>query len=51
MSDLFVALTAIALLMAIVVASGGRDVARVLVPVYEALGLDWDPATSGSVCR
>ena len=33
----------------VVVASGGRDVARVLVPVYEALGLDWDPATSGSV--
>jgi octanoyl-[GcvH]:protein N-octanoyltransferase len=33
----------------VVVASGGRDVARVLVPVYEALGLDWDPGTSGSV--
>lgn len=33
----------------VVVAFGGRDVARVLVPVYEALGLDWDPATSGSV--
>ncbi len=33
----------------VVVASGGREVARVLVPVYEALGLDWDPATSGSV--
>jgi lipoate-protein ligase A len=33
----------------VVVASGGSDVARVLVPVYEALGLDWDPATSGSV--
>jgi hypothetical protein len=32
----------------VVVAFGGRDVARVLVPVYEALGLDWDPATSGS---
>lgn len=33
----------------VVVASGGREVARVLVPVYEALGLDWDPGTSGSV--
>ena len=33
----------------VVVASGGREVARVLVPVYEALELDWDPATSGSV--
>ena len=33
----------------VVVASGGEEVARVLVPVYEALELDWDPATSGSV--
>jgi octanoyl-[GcvH]:protein N-octanoyltransferase len=33
----------------VVVASGGRDVARVLEPVYRALELDWDPATSGSV--
>ena len=33
----------------VVVASGGREVARVLEPVYAALGLDWDPATSGSV--
>jgi octanoyl-[GcvH]:protein N-octanoyltransferase len=33
----------------VVVASGGQEVARVLVPVYEALGLDWLPATSGSV--
>jgi hypothetical protein len=31
------------------VASGGREVARVLEPVYRALELDWDPATSGSV--
>jgi octanoyl-[GcvH]:protein N-octanoyltransferase len=33
----------------VVVASGGREVARVLEPVYRALELDWDPATSGSV--
>jgi octanoyl-[GcvH]:protein N-octanoyltransferase len=33
----------------VVVASGGRQIAEVLVPVYEALELDWDPATSGSV--
>jgi octanoyl-[GcvH]:protein N-octanoyltransferase len=33
----------------VVVASGGAEVARVLVPVYRALELDWDPATSGSV--
>jgi octanoyl-[GcvH]:protein N-octanoyltransferase len=33
----------------VVVANGGDEIARVLVPVYEALGLDWDPATSGSV--
>jgi lipoate-protein ligase A len=32
----------------VVVASDGREVADVLVPVYEALDLDWDPATSGS---
>ena len=31
----------------VVVASGGREVARALVPVYEALELEWDPATSG----
>jgi lipoate-protein ligase A len=33
----------------VVVASGGDRIARVLVPVYRALELDWDPATSGSV--
>ncbi len=33
----------------VIVASGGEEVARVLVPVYKALGLEWDPATSGSV--
>ncbi len=33
----------------VVVASGGSEIARVLVPVYRALQLDWDPATSGSV--
>ena len=33
----------------VVVASGGAEVARALEPVYEALELDWDPATSGDV--
>jgi lipoate-protein ligase A len=33
----------------VVVASGSDEVARVLVLVYRALELDWDPATSGSV--
>jgi octanoyl-[GcvH]:protein N-octanoyltransferase len=33
----------------VVVASGGREIADVLRPVYRALKLDWDPATSGSV--
>jgi octanoyl-[GcvH]:protein N-octanoyltransferase len=33
----------------VVVASGGGEIARVLEPVYRALELDWDPATSGSV--
>ncbi|HEX3292559.1 MAG TPA: hypothetical protein VHR38_02355 [Solirubrobacterales bacterium] len=32
----------------VVVASGGREIARVLEPVYEALELDFNPATSGS---
>jgi lipoate-protein ligase A len=34
----------------IVVAEGDR-VRDVLVPVYEALGLDWDPATAGAVAQ
>jgi octanoyl-[GcvH]:protein N-octanoyltransferase len=33
----------------VVVAADGREIARVLEPVYRALELDWDPATSGSV--
>jgi octanoyl-[GcvH]:protein N-octanoyltransferase len=33
----------------VVVASGGREIARVLEPVYRALELDWDPATAGSL--
>lgn len=33
----------------VVVANGGDAIAGVLVPVYEALELDWDPETSGSV--
>lgn len=35
----------------VVVANGGEEIARVLVPVYEALGLDWNPVTSGSVAQ
>ena len=34
---------------AVVVAEGADLVRDALVPVYEALGLDWDPATSGAV--
>jgi octanoyl-[GcvH]:protein N-octanoyltransferase len=33
----------------VIVVSGGDEIARVLRPVYEALDLDWDPATAGSV--
>jgi lipoate-protein ligase A len=33
----------------VVVASDAKLVTNVLVPVYEALELEWDPATSGSV--
>jgi octanoyl-[GcvH]:protein N-octanoyltransferase len=33
----------------VVVVDEGRRVRDVLVPVYEALGLDWDPATAGSL--
>jgi octanoyl-[GcvH]:protein N-octanoyltransferase len=35
----------------VIVASGGRDVANVLEPVYRALELDWDPRTSGSLAE
>ena len=34
---------------AVIVVGGERADSRVLVPVYEALGLDWDPATAGSL--
>jgi octanoyl-[GcvH]:protein N-octanoyltransferase len=33
----------------VVVVSGTDRVRDVLIPVYEALGLDWDPATAGSL--
>jgi lipoate-protein ligase A len=33
----------------VVVVAGAERVREVLVPVYEELGLDWDPATVGSV--
>ena len=33
----------------VVVVSGGGLVADVLIPVYEALGIEWDPATSGDL--
>jgi len=33
----------------VIVVSEGERVRDVLIPVYEALGLDWDPATAGSV--
>lgn len=32
----------------VVVASGAEELRRVLIPVYEALELDWDPATAGA---
>jgi octanoyl-[GcvH]:protein N-octanoyltransferase len=35
----------------VIVASGGDEIAAVLAPVYEALELDWDPATSGSAAE
>jgi octanoyl-[GcvH]:protein N-octanoyltransferase len=34
---------------AVIVAGGGDLVRAALLPVYEALGLRWDPATAGSV--
>jgi len=33
----------------VIVVGEGERVRDVLVPVYEALGLDWDPATAGAV--
>jgi lipoate-protein ligase A len=33
----------------VIVVSDGERVRDILVPVYEALGLDWDPATAGAV--
>lgn len=33
----------------VIVVDDGERVRDVLVPVYEALGLDWDPATAGAV--
>ena len=33
----------------VIVVAGRERVRDVLVPVYEALGLEWDPATAGSV--
>ena len=34
---------------AVVVVAGSERIRDVLVPVYDALGLDWDPSTAGSV--
>lgn len=34
----------------VIVVSGSDLLRRLLVPVYEALELEWDPATVGSVC-
>jgi hypothetical protein len=31
------------------VVAGSRQLREVLVPVYRALGLDWDPATAASI--
>jgi octanoyl-[GcvH]:protein N-octanoyltransferase len=33
----------------VIVVAEGERVRDILVPVYEALGLDWDPATAGAV--
>lgn len=33
----------------VIVVDGGRRIADVLVPVYDALGITWDPATSGDL--
>ena len=34
---------------AVIVVGGSERIRQVLIPVYEALGLEWDPATAGSV--
>jgi len=34
---------------AVIVVSDSAGVRDALIPVYEALGLDWDPATAGSI--
>jgi lipoate-protein ligase A len=34
---------------AVIVVANAERVREILVPIYEALGLDWDPATAGSV--
>jgi octanoyl-[GcvH]:protein N-octanoyltransferase len=34
---------------AVIVVTGSEEVRSVLVPVYAALGLDWEPATAGSI--
>jgi octanoyl-[GcvH]:protein N-octanoyltransferase len=34
---------------AVVVVGGSERIRQVLVPVYEALGLEWDPLTAGSI--
>jgi hypothetical protein len=33
----------------VLVFRGADEIREVLVPVYEALGLDWDPASAGSI--
>jgi lipoate-protein ligase A len=33
----------------VVVVDGGDRIRNVLIPVYRALGLDWDPRTAGSL--
>ena len=34
---------------AVIVVTGSEEIRSVLIPVYAALGLDWDPATAGSI--
>lgn len=33
----------------VVVVDGARDIRNVLIPVYRALKLDWDPRTAGAL--